>query len=343
MEDDRTILEDVQEDVGHDEGGYDEDGAAEAFKKMFRDAREKGPSKNAEEGGSREDEDETDPSRTTSEEDEQPAETNEEDAPEETAADKVADPEAVFVVKVGEEEKAFKVKDLARLAGQEAALTQRSQEVAKRTKEIQDQGQRFDLGLEVMTQRAAARYKEYADLDFIKLSQSLSEGDLRQLKADADVAKAEFDFLSNGLYNRQQELSRQRQEARAKQIPETQKALGDQASPHYIPDWGDAVYDDLRSFAVEQGVSQSDIDDEVSPSVIKLVWMAQQYAKSLKRAGELRPTKAPVTAKRTAQPSQGGDGSPGGIKQTSDAMKRLRQTGSVDDAAAAFKALWRNK
>lgn len=343
MEDDRTILEDVQEDVGHDDGGLSEDGAAEAFKKMFRDARE-GPSKNAEEGGSREDEDETDPSRTTSEDDDEPStDDSEDEAPEgETAAEKAADPEAVLKVKVGDEERAFKVKDLARLAGQEAALTKRSQEVAQRQKEIQDQGQRFDIGLEVMTERAAARYKEYANLDFIKLSQSLSEGDLRQLKADADAAKAEFDFLSNGLYKRQQELSRQRQEARAKQIPETINALTDQASPHHIPDWSDAVYDDLRSFAVEQGVPQADIDDEVNPTVIKLVWMAQQYAKSLKKAGELKPVKTPVTTKRPAQPSQGGVASKG-ARGVEDARKRLRQSGSEDDAAAVFKAMWRDR
>ncbi len=333
-----TIREDVDAVDDHEEhSGLSVEQAEAAFKKRWSDPQETEVSKGEDESGSVKDEGDKDAPKEgdTKVDEADPKKSAEEKV--EDALEKLADLEAVVKHKVDGVEKTFKVKDLVRLAGQDAAITQRSQEHAKTVAEVKARAEKFDLGIEAMAKHAEAQYREYENLDFIALSKVMSEPELRQLQADASKARENYEFVKGGLDNRRAELANERAAQRAKQVPETIKALTDQASPHFVPDWNDALYDSLRDFAVENGISRAAIDEEVNAPALRVLWMAQQFANTLKKVNTVIPKKDPTTSKRVMAPSNGSDDKG---DNSSKARKELRRTGSVDAAAAAFKARW---
>jgi hypothetical protein len=113
-------------------------------------------------------------------------------------------------------------------------------------------------------------------------------------------------------------------------------------NPHKIEGWNDTVYNDLRTFAVQElGAQQQAIDTLVDPVAIKILWMAQQFAKgqkAAKAAAKPKPVvqapKKVLTSKTSVEPASNSKSS----KQKA-AMARLRSSGSVDAGADAFLAL----
>src|SRR5262245_54818629 len=145
---------------GANDTELDETGAADLFLRNLAD-----PDENKRRASDEDDEDHTE------EEPEQPEDGSDDEAPEETPGDeddadddgepeekgerKYADDEGTYVkITVDDEEHEVPVKDLKRLFGQEKSLTQKSQQVAERRKQVDADGARYLAQTQVLLERA---------------------------------------------------------------------------------------------------------------------------------------------------------------------------------------------
>lgn len=284
---------------------------------------------------------------STSQEDqgESEAEESEETAEDAKGAPKYLDEEneGLFVkIKVDGEEREFAVKDLKRLAGQEASLTRKSQEVAQTRKQLDEVATVHTTGLEKLLERARTRFEPYAKLDFFEVASKLDAESLKALRDEAKARYEDVQFLESELSEVGNTIKKARHDDLIVAAKECVKVLSD---PHSgIEGWGAKLYGDLRTFATEQGIPQEAINTLVDPSSFKILHMAMLYAKGKsavqkvvqkKKDGPKKIVKSSNNAETTRKASKGGTDS-------EKAMSKLRETGSTDDAADAFLARWKS-
>lgn len=243
-----------------------------------------------------------------------------------------ADPDDAEVeIKVGEETKKATIKDLKRLYGQEASLTQKSQKVAEAQKAAETRYGQAHTALEAMEQRAREAYAPYASLDFIAVAQQMAPEDFQALRADAAAAEANVKFFGEELGKLQQANSTRQQQAHQEAAQATIKELSDPEKG--IKGWGPELYNDLMTFAEGQGVQNARM--ATSAPLLRLLNMAMQWEKAdgARKVAEGKVQAAPNKPTKVLKPGQK---TSGGKAQT--AMAQLRKTGSIDDAANAFLA-----
>ena len=241
-------------------------------------------------------------------------------------------------IKVGDEELEVPVKDLKRLYGQEAALTRRSQEVAKQRDSVTQAQQQYAAGLQMLAQRAEQRANEFRQLDFMALARNpdIDPQQLEAARAEAEVALQEERFFKEELGQVAQHMQQEQQKLLAGRALHTVKELGDPASPYHIEDWGEAKYNEILKFAVDNGVEPAIANALVDAPAFKLLHMAQMYAK-----GRSVTTKVVnKTGKKIVKSSSASQKSGSTVKSASKnkAMDKLRASGAQDDAADAFLA-----
>ena len=84
--------------------------------------------------------------------------------------------------------------DLKRLYGQEASLTQKSQQLSAQRKQAEDAIQRSDALFQAMLQRAEERFKPYSDVDMLLASKTMSAEDFATLRKEAQSAQEDVNF-----------------------------------------------------------------------------------------------------------------------------------------------------
>lgn len=310
---DSTIHEDVHT---IDDTGFD------AFLSSFSDDAKRRPSEGAE--GAPE------PQHETAAQTE-----NTEGEPEETEAD--PDDQEVEI-KVGEETKKATLRDLKRLYGQEAALTQKSQKASEQLRSAEEQIARASASAKGMLERANARYATYKDWgvpEWSHLAATLSPDDYNALRSEAQAAKADVDFLT-------QEVEGYMKEQQAQQVKAYQEAaqtcLKELTDPEKgIPEFGPPVYEEMMNFAVQHGVPVGEARQVVSAPVLKILHMAMLYAKSQKavKSAEEKVQKAVEKPTRVLKPR----GAEPHRDNKQAAIKRMREAGGDLDATAdAFAA-----
>lgn len=233
------------------------------------------------------DEDETDDDNT--EEDE----SDDEDAVEETA---LSDDTEIEVVVSGETQK-VSLADLKRLAGQEASLTQKSQLVASQRKEVEANIEKNHLVFQKMLEKANDRFKPYSEVDMLVASKTMETEDFAQLRKEAQDAFNDLKFLN------------EEADAFYGEIKEQQKATQREAAKECVvrlqeelPDWSNRLYDDIRSYAVTQGLPADQVDQYVDSNVILLINKARLYDEGKKVAlvkKKSAATKTVLRSKRT--------------------------------------------
>lgn len=328
-------------------GVLNESSAADAFLSRWnvkddgtpKDAAK--PSKETEE--QKEEKETTDESNRTDADAETPSDKVEEeteDKADDTPKRKYAEDDDVYVkVKVGDEEQEFSVKDLKRLAGQEAALTRRSQETAELRKVADAEQAKALAVLQVMTKRAQDKAEPYKKIDFLQAAQHLNPQELEALRSEAVRFLDEEKFMLQETGNFMKALNEKNTANTRAAAKACVDALKDQAGPHYIEGWSDKVYDELRAFAVNQGVDRSIVDQLVDPAAIKLLHFANAY---MKGQSKVTTTKVNKTAKKIVKTTKVVE--PPRPEDASDKQRkadaRLRRSGKVDDAAEAFLSRW---
>ena len=237
------------------------------------------------------------------EEDEEDSETDleeEDEEPEEEEATLEVSDDTEIDVSIDGEVKTASIKDLKRLYGQEASLTRKSQEVAKQRKDASEAIEKSNVVLQSMFQRAQERAKPYDDVDMLVASKTMSDVDFAALRKEAKAAQDEVKFLTEEADNfyrgLQQQQSNQLQEAARECIKVLQED---------VPEWSNNLYNDIRSYAVSQGLQQEQVDQYVDPAVIKILNKARLFDESKKVATVkkqapkkrvMKSNKAPLTA-----------------------------------------------
>lgn len=327
----------------------DETDAEAAFLKLWEDPAEDASKKKPSDQGNEEDEDES--TNTDESDDEESDESPDDEAEDEdgdedeTAKDKkYADNDEAYVkIKVGEEEHEVPVKDLKRLFGQEAALTQKSQEVADRRKALDTEATTHAAASAALLERAMKQWEPYSKIDFVLAAKELPAEDYTALREQAQAAYENVQFLKNEtgkFYTAMQE--RQRSEL-AEQAKEAIKVLSGDPKEGGIEGWSTKLYDELRAFAVTQGLDQEVVNNLVDPAAIRLLNKARLYDLSTKKA-QVKTVKTNKSPKKIIKSSQSSESTKTATKgtDTKKSMDRLRETGSTDDAANAFLSRWKD-
>ena len=292
-------------------------------------------------------EDETDEAEEDTEEnledpdEEETAEDETEEASEEEEFEELTD-ETLVEIPVNGEIKQASIKELKRLYGQEASLTRKSQETAAKRKEAEDIIQKTSMSYQKLIERAEARFKPYSEVDMLVASRQMDADDFAQLRKEAQEAESDLKFLKeeSDAFFRQAQADYNKQHQAAAQ--ECVRVLQDN-----LPDWGNDLYNDIRSYAVSVGLPQDQVDQYVDPNVIMILNKARLYdmgkaaadqkkskAVRIKSAGKkvLRSRKAPATDADLR------------VQRQRKASQKLRSnpsiSGDLDDIADALMSRW---
>jgi hypothetical protein len=279
----------------------------------------------AEEDQEPEEDNETDPEETDSESDD---EDQEEDAPEET---KDTSDDVKVKIKVGDKEHEVSVKDLKRLYGQEAALTTKSQAVAAERKQVEENGKKLAAQMQRVYEKAAARWEPYSKIDMLVASKQLDGDQFAALRAEAQAAYEDFQFISQEADTFVKDANAQRQTFLQTQAKEAVKVLKEK-----IPGWNQATYNSVREYAISQGLPEAMINELVDPVAIQLIHKAMNHDK----AKAVVTKKKVVTPKKVLKTTKTTSGRDVQVNKAAAQMKRLKASGTTDDAAEAFLARW---
>lgn len=332
------------------------DDAANAFLKLWDDDAEKpsDPKKKRETPeDSTEDDAETDeadeslaPDEDTDESDDDRSEDDSDDDADEEADEKPkkryledTEEETYVKLKVDGQEVEASVKDLKRLYGQEASLTRKSQELAATRKTVEDTGAKYVAGLSKLMEQAERDFEPYANLDFLALAKDpdISAEELTALRNEAETRFNRVNFLKSELDATVQQAEANRYNLLRQQAVECVKVLEDPEKG--IKGWNSQLYDELRTFAIDQGLDKQVVNELVDPAAIKLLHAAMMYHKGQKALTDNKITKVNKTPKKIIKTTSS-EVSKAATKGPSGAMQKLRKSGSQDDAAAAFLERW---
>ena len=268
------------------------------------------------------DEDDIDP------EDEEGAEDAEEDEVIELNDDTLID-----ILVDGETQQAS-IKDLKRLYGQEASLTRKSQETAKQRKEAEEQLGKTSAIFQKMLEKAEARWKPYEEVDMLVASRTMDTDDFAQLRREAQEAHDDLKFFQEEADGFFKEIQEQQQLQLQEAAREAVKVL--EAD---IPDWNTDLYNDIRSYAVAQGLPEEQVNQYVDPNVIKILNKARLFD----QAKQVTTTKKKRTAKKVLKSNKAPQNDAARkAKRLADAKAKLRSRGNdIDDVAELLMERWR--
>jgi hypothetical protein len=343
-----------------------DDGAVDAFMTSFKIDPETPDEieEDAEARKRRKPSEEVEKKTDVTETEEEPAETDEETPPdeegetEETDTVETAEKAKKFVedaddtyvkVKMGDKELDVPIKDLKRLYGQEASLTQKSQEVAAQRKAADEGIAKNVAALNVLAEKAKAKAAPYAALDWVAIAKNPNIS-AEEASALRDEAKAAFDDVSffekdlNGLMTSIADKQKADTVAQAKVCISALSTAptADKPNALYIEGWNDKVYDDLRSFARELGANPNDVNSMVDPVAFKILHMAMQFKRGSSKVLTVKTKKSPTKIVKTSSNSAESK-APSSTVDRKAAVAKLARSGSDEDAMDAFMASMADK
>jgi len=313
------------------------DDAAEAILETWEDADEDQPSEDSQEATEEatdetevEDSDETEDEETEEEteedledlDEEEESETDDEDeeddSEDETDDDEEQveiDDETVVDIVVDGETKQASIKDLKRLYGQEASLTRKSQETSSQRKLADEQLQRADASLQAMP------------------SKQMNSDDFAALRAEAKQAEDDLKFLSEEADAFYDFVKKQNADQKQAQAKECVKVLQKE-----LPEWNNQLYNDIRMYAVSQGLPEDNVNQITDPNAIMLLNKARLFDQT-KKVATVKKAKASkkVLRSKKAPPSKAEIRA----SKNQKVMDKLRaDSGDLDNIAEAIMANW---
>lgn len=252
----------------------------------------------------------------------------------------VASDDAKVTVEVNGESKEFTVGELKRLAGQEAALTQKSQEVAQQRQQFEEGLKVQRTALEAMMERAQKRFEPYKDFDFVLAAQQYDAETYKALKEDAQAAYSDVQFYQTELRNLIQNQDQQRQQRLNEAAQAALKELQDPDKG--IPGFDRNMYTKIRDYAVANGIDGSDVDQMVHPAAWKILHKAMQYDQLQKAESGAKPIKkGPKKIVKTSKSASGAKASKQArSRQQYQDIASKSGLDSVEAAANALLSRW---
>jgi hypothetical protein len=259
----------------------------------------------------------------------------------ETKAKKYADDsdETYVKVKIGDDEHEVKVSDLKRLYGQEASLTRKSQEVAEIRKTVEADQAKNIAAYDVMLKRATERANQYRELPWTQLMKdpNVPADQLAALQAEATKALEDETFLKNELDGFMQKVSAEQLKARQTSARDCLQAINTPDSPHHIKGWNEALYNDIRAFATEQGLDKEMVNNLTDPGAFKILHMAMQFKRGASKVVTTKVNKTPTKIVKNSASAPAARSSAKTVTAKQAATKAIK-SGSQDDAINAFLA-----
>lgn len=286
------------------------------------------PEEDVEEYDTDEDEEE-DPPEDDDEAEDDDEEVEEEDETEEEV--EVVPDDMVVEIQIGEEVKAVSVSDLKRLYGQEASLTRKSQQVAEQRKDAETTAQKYATSLEVLIGKAEEQWKPYAEVDMLMASKTMEATEFAQLRKEAQAAYENYKFLTEEADKFTEDIQRRQKEAQAEAAKDAVKVLQDR-----IPDWSNRLYDDIRSYAISQGMDADAVNNIVDPNAIDLINKARLYDQGKKVATKKVKAKAKRVVRSRKSPNIKADTK---AKREREMLAKL-QSNDMDDVTSAIMSRW---
>ena len=270
------------------------------------------------------------------EDDEDPAEDEDPEDEDDEAAEveevELDDDSLVEILIDGETQQAS-VKDLKRLYGQEASLTRKSQEMAAQRKLADEKIQKTDASLQALISRAQERYKPYAEVDMLVASKQMNADDFTALRAEAKQAEDDLKFLTEEADQFYGYVKAQQAEAQKEQAKECLKVL-----QREIPDWDNALYNDIRGYAISQGLPEESVNQYADPNVIMLLNKARMFDQNRKVATVKKKKSAQKVLRSKKAPPNNAE-----LKRQSKQKQvdKLRANGNdLDNIASVLMANW---
>jgi hypothetical protein len=250
---------------------------------------------------------------------------------------KVLSEEDMVEVKVGDKTNQVSVKELTRLYGQEKALTQKSQQLASQKKEVEQDGLKYASALENLVKRAEERWKPYSEVDFLVASKKMDTNEFQQLRAEANTAYEDYKFLTEEADKFSKGIAEQQQQQLKTQAIETIKVLEKD-----IDGWNNELYNNVRSYAVQQGMAQQMVDQIVDPVAIKIIHKSRLFDEAKKKASIKKKAKVTTKVLKKSIPTDVAKSEAKQQRKT-DAKKRIQSAGNDFELVAdALLERWEN-
>ena len=163
-------------------------------------------------------------------------------------------------------------------------------------------------------------------------SKSLGNEDFAQLRKEANDAETELKFLREEADALYKDTQAQQQQKLQQAATEAVKVLQND-----IPDWSNNLYNDIRTYAISEGLGEADVNSYVDPVVIKILNKARLYD----QAKKVSTTKKKATAKKILRAKKAPQ-TETQKKQKNMAAQRdkLRVSNDRDDIADVILSRW---
>lgn len=260
-------------------------------------------------------------------------EEDEGDAEADDAEAEIADDDLEVEIVVNGETRTVSVASLKRLYGQEASLTQKSQRVAEQRKVLDDAIGKNHLAFQKLLEKAQERWQPYSEVDMLVASKALETEDFAALRKEAEEAFNDLKFLNeeaDAFYKNVQDHQKTQLAQAAK---ECVKVLQED-----IPNWNNQLYQDIRTYAVSQGLDEAEVNNYVDPAVIKILNKARLYDAGKKVATVKK--KAATTKKTLRNTKAPMDDRMRKSQRVAETKQKLRSSNDLDDIAEALLTRW---
>lgn len=287
------------------------------------------------------DEDESDedaheePSEDGEDEDEGQDEDGEDEAPVKKTKVELSD-DLEIEHPVNGEVKKFTLAHLKKLAGQDAALTQRSMELAETKKRADETVTTYAASLNYLYEQAKAKADQYNDQNLLLWSKDMTQDQLHALVEEAKVAKQDKDFFEKEIATVSHKLQAEAAERLRHEASRAHAILTGPVEQGGIEGFDQKRYEDLRGFAIQQGIPAQTVNTLTDVGAWRIIDLAY---KQVRGSTALATKTAPV---KPAKPGRVVKSTPTAAIQAAkptkdkDAMRTLRATGDVDAAANVF-------
>lgn len=244
-----------------------------------------------------------------------------------------ADPDdAELVIKVGEEDRKVSVKSLKALYAQEAEITTRHTAATEAVTRAEAEGEKAVAILGSLIAKADKAWEPYANINLSQAAQRLDEAAYNQLVKDMQAVHNDRVFLRQEADAYLGQVRDNRSKAVTAALSECDRVLS--VDPE-TKGWDATQRTTVTDYAVAQGLPKAIASTLSDPAALKLIRKAMLYDKA--KAASAAKMKPAVTAAKTVLRPGAADG-----EESQDAAKaslrRLRDSGTTDDAAAAFAA-----
>ena len=237
------------------------------------------------------------------------------------------------------------VEELKRGSMRQRDYTRKTQELAEARKEleanfeeIQRERAQYAQMLPALQERLQQPVEQEPDWDTLyDTDPTMAAKAERQWRKQQEERQAQLQAVE-AERQRMMGLEQQRVEQMQAQYFEQQREL----LPELIPEWRDNAVaskeaKDIRGFLLKEGFSEQDVNGLTNATLVKLARKAMLYDQGQTRATEAK--KKPKTQKTKTLKAGSRSTQPRPKSEQKQALQRVRQTGRVQDAAAAIKTL----